>query len=357
MITIGVDAHKRVHVAVAVDEAGRKLGEHKIANNAKSWRELYEWAQEAGSARQWGIEGSGSYGRGLAQHLVCCGETVYEVNPRLTAAGRRRSRRSDKNDGLDAKSVAMAVLREGSGLPQVMADDETAVLDLLATERESLVADATALCNRIHKVLLQLDPEYEAKLPRLRSKGGVKRLLRYAARDESALQQARAAMVRKLARRMALALKQAEELERQIEELAQASYEPLTELSGVSLLTAGALAGILGPGKRFAREEQLAAYGGVAPLETSSAGAVRHRLNRSGNRRLNAILYRIALTQARRSPDTRGYLERRISEGRTRREAIRALKRYIVRAIWHLWQKCLTLRESPQTSKMAQSLT
>ena len=120
MITIGVDAHKRVHVAVALDEAGRKLCGHTIANNPESWRELYEWACEVGAPRQWGVEGSGSYGRGLAQHLVCCGETLFEVNPRLTAAGRRRSRRSDKNDGLDAKSVAMAVLREGSGLPQVM---------------------------------------------------------------------------------------------------------------------------------------------------------------------------------------------------------------------------------------------
>jgi transposase len=241
----------------------------------------------------------------------------------------------------------MAVLREGTRLPQVMADDEATVLDLLATEREALVADATALCNRIHKLLMHIDPEYMDKLPRLASKGGVRKLLRYSTRDESPLQQSRAALVRRHAKRMALAIEQASELERQIEELARPSYEPLTELPGVSLLTAGALAGILGGGRRFEREAQLAAYGGVAPLETSSAGTVRHRLNRSGNRRLNAILYRIVLTQSRRSERARTYLERRMSEGRTRREAVRALKRHIVRAIWRLWQKCLALK-SPQ---------
>src|SRR4029453_14835900 len=121
---------------------------------------------------------------------------------------------------------------------------------------------------------------------------------------------------------------------------AQAGFVALTRLCGVSLLTAGALAGIFGPGRRFATDAQLAAYAGVAPLEASSAGRVRHRLNRGGNRRLNAILYRIAMTQARHWPAARAYLDRRIAEGKTSREAMRALKRYIVRAIWQRGREC-----------------
>ena len=100
--------------------------------------------------------------------------------------------------------------------------------------------------------------------------------------------------------------------------------------------------GVLGPGGRFSTDAELAAYAGVAPLETSSAGLTRHRLNRGGNRRLNAILYRIALTQARCSPEAKAYLARCVSEGKSRREAIRALKRFIPRAIWRLWQECGT---------------
>src|SRR5207248_8325407 len=127
-----------------------------------------------------------------------------------------------------------------------------------------------------------------------------------------------------------------------IRELAAARFAPLTQLCGIDLLTAGAIAGMLGPGRRIATDAQLAAYAGVSPLEASSAGRVRHRLNRTGNRRLNATLYRIALTQARCWPPAQAYLARRLREGKTKREAIRALKRYLIRAIWRLWQECVS---------------
>ena len=121
-------------------------------------------------------------------------------------------------------------------------------------------------------------------------------------------------------------------------------------------LTAGTLAGILGCGQRFASEAHLAAYAGVAPLEASSAGGVRHRLNRGGNRRLNAVVHRIALTQARCDPNAAAYLARRRAEGKTLREAVRALKRFIIRAIWRHWQDCIpALRQAamPAAAGMA----
>jgi transposase len=112
-------------------------------------------------------------------------------------------------------------------------------------------------------------------------------------------------------------------------------------MTGVQALTAATLAVILGPGRRFRTDADLALYAGVAPLEVSSAGRVRHRLNRGGNRQLNVILYRIALTQLRSLPAAQTYVTRRMSEGKTKREAIRALKRHLVRAIFRLWQECL----------------
>jgi len=114
-------------------------------------------------------------------------------------------------------------------------------------------------------------------------------------------------------------------------------FTPMTTICDMNLLTAAALAGILSPGQRFANDAQRAAYAGVAPPEASSAERVRHRVNRGGNRRLNAIPYRIAVTQARCSPQAQVYLERGMHEGKTRREALRALKRYLVRAIWRQW--------------------
>jgi transposase len=341
MITLGVAAHKQVHVAVALDDAGHELGRWRGLNSHRGWEELAHWAVEPGEPRRWGIEGAWNCGRGLAQHLVASGETVYEVNLRWTALGRRSSRTRGKSDSLDAHAVAMLVWREGETLPQVAAEDETALLDLLVTEREGALAEATRLRNQIHSLLLQLDPEYRSHFPNLQTQAGLAALESYTPPQASGLAQERAAAVRRLAQRLRLALDQVEELAAQIRTRAGRSFSPLTRLCGINLLTAGALAGILGPGRRFTSDAQLAAYAGVAPLEASSAGVVHHRLNRGGNRRLNAILYRIALTQARYSPEARAYLDRRVAEGKTCREALRALKRFLVRAIWRLWQECV----------------
>ena len=346
MITLGVDAHKQVHAAVALDAAGRELGRGRGANSAAGWAALRQWAAGFGTARQWGIEGAWSYGRGLAQHLVAAREAVYEINPRWTAQQRRHGRRRDKTDALDARAVASLVWREAAALPRVQAEDETAVLDLLVTEREGAIAEATRLRNQLHHLLLQLDPEYGQGLRTLDSAKALAVLEQYPAPTTRPLDQVRAATVRRLAQRLRLALAQAEELAQEIRRRAKQSYAPLTRLCGVGLLAAGALAGILGPGRRVASDAQLAAYAGVAPLEASSAAHVRHRLNRGGNRRLNAFVYRIAVTQVRLFPAAQDYVARRQREGKSRKEAIRALKRFLIRAIWRLWQECLASNPS-----------
>jgi transposase len=340
VITIGVDAHKKLHVAVALDSSGQQIGQWRGANSRASWTELQRWATEQGAVRRWGIEGAWNYGRGLAQHLVLAGEQVYDVNPRWTAQSRHRARTLAKSDRLDAQAVALLVWREGEALPAVAAEDTTALLDLLVTQRDDALAEATRLRNQIHQLLLHIDPEYRLHLPNLQTQAGMKAIRDYQSSVDTLLQHARAAAVRRLTERLHLALQQAKELADQIEQIAAARYMPLATLCGVNLLTAGMLAGILGPGQRFASDAQLAAYAGVAPLEASSAAHLRHRLNRGGNRRLNAILDRIAVTQLRYSEAAKTYVAKRRRDGKTGREAMRSLKRYIVRAIWHLWKEC-----------------
>jgi transposase len=254
-----------------------------------------------------------------------------------------------KRDRLDARAVALVVWRAAAALPPVAVDDESAVLDLLVTERAGVVAEATRLRNQLHQLLLQLDPDYRQQIPSLKTRKGLAAVAAYATDDPRPLPQQRAAAVRRLAQRLQPLVEQAGALAAQIRHLA-ARCAPLAAICGVDLLTAGALAGLLGPGRRFASDAQLAAYAGVAPLEASSAERVRHRLNRGGNRQLNAILYRIALTQARCSPAARAYLARRVSEGKTRREALRALKRFIARAIWRRWLECLATPAVPDSS-------
>jgi transposase len=124
------------------------------------------------------------------------------------------------------------------------------------------------------------------------------------------------------------------------------SFAPLTRLCGIGLLAAGALAGILRPGLRFTSDAQLAAYAGVAPLEASSAGYIRHRLNRGGHRRLNAILYRVAVMQMRLSPRGPGVCSPALARGEVGLGGDPRLKRFLIRAIWRLWQECLSRRPS-----------
>ena len=341
MITIGVDAHKGMNAAFALDDAGRELDSWEGPNTETGWESLLKWAVHLGPDRRWGIEGAWSYGRGLAQQLVGSGETVYEINARWTALRRRSAHKPGKTDELDAHAIALFVRQEGTDLPRVLLEDETTVLELLTAQRESAQAEANRLRNQIHALLLQLDPEYKIHLPTINSKAGLKALQSYSAQSESLVQQTRAVVIRRLAGRLALTLAHEEEFACEIRDLAKPRFEPLTKLCGINLLTAGRLAAILGPGDRFKSDAQLAAYAGVAPLEASSAGKIRHRLNRGGNRRLNHLLYFIVLTQAHHLPEAQTYLARQVAEGKSRKEAHRALKRFIVRAIWKLWQECL----------------
>lgn len=339
MITIGVDAHKRVHQAVAIDEAGREQARWRGDTSPAAWQLLQDWAAGLGGERRWGIEGSGQYGHGLAQHLVTSGEPVVEVNPRLTAGTRRGGRQRGKSDRLDALAVARVVAQEGDALPAVHADDATAVLAELAADRDSAVAEATRLRNQLHQVLHQLSAVDDRAWPDLTKAASVATLVDYRAPVDDVLTATRAGRVRHLAARLTLALAQAETTEQAIRQLAQPCLQPLDDIYGVAPLTAGLLAAALG-GRSFATDAQLASFAGTAPLPASSGEHARHRLNRGGNRRLNALIHRIALVQLRGNADAQAYVAKRRAEGKTQREAIRCLKRYITRRVYRPWRQC-----------------
>ena len=342
MLTVGVDAHKSIHVAVAVDDRGQEVTQWRGANSPSGWQSLQVWATDLDGERQWGIEGAWNYGRGLAQHLVAQGETVYEVNARWTAQSRQRARRPGKTDRQDARAVAHFVRQEAPALPQVAADDATSVLELLTSERATTVIEATRLRNQLHALLLQLDPEYKEHLPRLETREEWSALEQYEAPHPGALAQVRAAAVRRLAQRLGVALTQVEELAVQIRTATEAGgFRPLDGNLWGRLVARGHAGRRPGAGSTVPAGGRTRCLSGVAPLEASSASLVRHRLNRGGNRRLNSLVHMVAVTQLRCHEPAKVYLKRRVSEGKTKREALRALKRYLIRAIWHAWKRCL----------------
>lgn len=338
MITIGVDAHKRVQQAVAIDETGREIGRWRGVTTPAAAQQVAAWAAGLAPAHCWGIEGSHQYGRVLAQHLVGAGEAVVEVNPRLTAGMRHGSRQRGKSDHLDALAVARVVAQEGDALPAVGPDDASAVLAELAADRESAVAEATRLRNQLHQVLHQLGAVDDRAWPNLTTAQTVATLVDYQAPGDNPLAAVRAGRVRHLAARLQLALEQADATTAAMEALARPHLGPLDELCGVAALMAGLLAAELG-GRSFASDAQLASFAGTAPLQASSGEHTRHRLNRGGNRRLNMLIHRIALVQLR-CGEGKTYVARRLREGKTQREAIRCLKRYIARRIFRAWQQC-----------------
>lgn len=344
MVWVGVDAHKKVVVAVAVDETGQVSSRFDGGNTPRDWQRFSGWLGELGEVVSVGIEGAYSYGRGLAQWLVGSGLTVYDINPRWTAAYRRTARRQHKTDPLDARAVALVVLRDRRDLPQVLADDVSSVLQLLVAERDSALAESVRLRNQLHVHFFQLSLEVGT----IHSAAGLHKLLAQLLEPRSALDDRRIAVIKRLAERCFLAFAEVERYAAEIEVLAKEHFAPLTRIHGVGLLTAGVIASQLGPGSRFLSEAQVAAYAGVAPLEASSAGHTRHRLNRSGNRKLNAAIYFIALSQLR-SPTSpgRAYIDKRRAQGKTLREALRALKRFIARAIFQAWRECLSPQSAP----------
>lgn len=335
---IGVDCHKWQHSAAMLNPQGHILHAWNGGASPTDWEALLTWAKACDDQRCWGIEGSGHYGRGLAQFLLNQGERVVEVNTRLTVLGRRQRGSLNKNDHQDAAAIATVVRDQVDQLPQIQMEDGSAVLAFLTRERDDLQAAATRLRNQLHSLILQAEPGApKARLRRPRDLGPWQE---YHVTSSAALVQVRAQRIRERARRLAELLDDIIDLERQIAAAVPSVAAPLIEIVGVGPLTAGMLAGYLGPGERFASERHLAAYAGIAPLEVSSAGRVRHRLNRNGHRQLNAIVHRIALSQLQHSPEAKAYVAKRMGQGKSQRDAVRMLKRYIVRRIYRQWQRC-----------------
>jgi transposase len=336
MIVIGVDVHKQSVTAVAVDEAGRMLDETTIPVGSG---ELLGWASALGAERLWALEDCRQLTRWLERQLLNLGEELVRVPPKLMAPERRAGRTRGKSDPIDALAVARAALREpGLGRPRP-GEDAFRDLKLLVDHRDDVVERRRAQ-QRLRWHLHQLDPTFALPLRMLGRPCHLERVSRWLARREQELQ---VRLARELVVRCRSLNRVIDELDRELEQRTRETAPALLELPGCGAVTAAKLLAEIGPIDRFKSDAQLARHSGVAPLEASSGRVQRHRLDRGGNRQLNAALYRIAITQARYHAGARAYLERKQAEGKSRREAIRCLKRLLVRAVFNTLKTCPTL--------------
>ena len=335
MIVIGVDVHKLSLTAVAVDEVGRPLGERTCAVDDG----VVEWAQcLVDGERLWALEDCRHVTRGLEQALLAAGERLVRVPPRLTAPQRRRNRTRGKSDAIDAAAVARAALQEPQ-LEGPHAGEETLrELKLLVDHRDDLVAERRRAQQRLRWHLHELVPTLHVPLGALDRAVWLDRVARKLARAERTTQ---VRIARDLLGRCRTLTRAIGELDRELQARMQTLAPRLLQLPGCGPLSAAKLLCEIGPIGRFRSDAQLARHAGVAPLDASSGKHQRHRLDRGGNRQLNCALHRIAITQGRVHPPARAYLERKQAEGKSRREAIRCLKRQLARTVYG------TLRNEP----------
>jgi transposase len=330
VVMIGVDPHKGSHTAVALGADEVPLGQVRVRASAAQAERLLTWAA-AWPERTWAVEGAGGLGHLLAQELVAAGELVLDVQPKLAARVRLLAAGAvNKNDPNDARSVAIAALRSPSCLP-VRPDDHAAVLKIWAKRHRDLSRARNQVACRLHAALCELVP------------GGISKEI-YAdqaarvlaeAEPRGAVQQARAELAAELVadlRRVDALLR---ETKKKLGVAVRASGTTLTEVFGVGPVIAATVIGDVRDISRFGSQDRFAAYNGTAPIEVSSGNRVIHRLSLRGNRRLNHAIHMAAITQIRyQHSDGRAYYDKKRAEGKTPKEALRALKRQISDALY-----------------------
>jgi transposase len=331
-VLIGVDPHKTSVAIAAVDEAtGELLERAGFPQDRAGLRSLERWARRF-PERRWAVENAGGLGRYLAERLAGSGESVVDVPPKLSARVRLLSSGdARKNDELDALATALSASRN-ERLARVDPESASEALRLLSERREDLVAERTRALNRLHALLRDLLPggvagklsaDRAARILRsIRARGGASTCMRRRLASEVLRD------VRTLDRKIA-------DLDVCIEAEVDACGTTLTEIFGVGPILAAKIIGTVGDVARFPTKAHFASYCGTAPVEASSGQAVRHRLSLAGNRKLNyALLHMVAVCQARSDARGGAYYRKKIAEGKSRKEALRCLKRRVSDAVF-----------------------
>jgi transposase len=332
-VTGGIDTHSEVHVAAALDEVGGLLGTESFEANPDGYSALLAWLSSFGDVTTVGVEGTGSYGAGLARFLTRAGVKVVEVDRQ----NRQARRQSGKSDPLDAVEAARAVL-SGRADGQAKSRDGSieAIRVLVVAKRSARGARIKAL-TQMRQLTYSAPDQLQSRLkglpiPKFVS---VAQGLR-ATRAADPVTAATKASLSSLAHRVADLEDEIARLDAMITPLLQASAPELLAVYGVGIDTAAALLVAAGDNPERLRSEAAWAHlCGVSPLQASSGKVTRHRLNRGGDRQANRALWHIVITRLASDPETQAYMERRVKDGRSKKEAIRMLKRYVAREVYH----------------------
>ena len=331
-IIIGIDTHKDNHVAVALNALGVRLGATIVPVNRVGYRCIDAWARSFGTVTAFGIEGTGSYGAGLARALREAGHHVLEVN----RPDRSTRRRNGKTDMLDAEAAARAVLSGQASAEPKTGTSTVEMIRHIKIVRDAAVKAKTQAMQTLKSIIVLAPAELREQLEGIH---GPITLVRHLASMRpspltSPLSSAKTAL-RATARRWLALHQEIEGHDRDLDALVAATAPHLTTAAGIANTTTAELLLLVGDNpERIRSEGAFAKLCGACPIPASSGRTNRHRLNRGGNRQANAALHRVVVTRMRLHQPTIDYVRRRTSEGRTKPEIMRCLKRYVTREVF-----------------------
>jgi len=329
MTMIGIDPHKATHTAVAVDDDEQVIGEFTLEAANDQVERLTGWADRF-TKREWAVESADGLGYLVGRQLVAAGEAVFDVPPVLASRVRLLgSGRSQKNDPNDARSIAIAALRSDR-LRVVEPDDHVAVLRLLVKRHRDMARLRNKHCSRLHALLLEVQAGGIGV--KISVTNASELLDGIAAGDETT--RYRVLVAREVVDDIARLDATLKASKQRIATAVATSSTSLTDIVGVGPIGAATIIGYTKDVSRFPTRGHYATYNATAPVEVSSGGNKRHRLNLRGNRILNHAIHIAAVTQLRHDTNGRAYYDKKIAEGKSSKEAIRALKRRISDAVY-----------------------
>ena len=334
MVTIGVDPHKQTHTAAAIDPLGVEVAHRTAAARPVGNGQLLEWARALDVERVWAIEDVRNVSGSLERFLIDRGETVVRLSAQLMAGARRGARTRGKSDPIDALAIARAALREGvENLPTARLAGPDREIRQLAVYRERLLDMRTRLSNELRWQLHDLWPDWEIPAKALAHPGWQTKVQSRLARAEQTIQ---VLLARDMIRRIRELSRATKDLYEKLAALVKEVAPQLLAEPGIGVLLAAKFIGEIAGIDRFTSDAQLARLAGCAPIPVSSGRSDRYGLDPGGNRRLNSAFYMLAIIRISQDPRTALYFAKQRANGKTKREAIRCLKRHLVRRVYHL---------------------
>jgi transposase len=330
-ITGGVDTHLDVHVAAALDERGSLLGVERFPTTATGYRALSAWLEAFGTVELVGVEGTGSYGAGLTRHLLTHEVRVVEVD----RPNRQRRRRTGKSDPADAVAAARAAQGGDATGSAKARDGNVEAMRVLRVARSSARRSRTQAINQMRSLISTAPDDLRSELRDLSIYEVLTVTSAYRHTGRTDVRAMTKLSLRILARRALSLEEEVKEIDRLLKGLVEETAPELCAVDGVGTDVASAILVAAGDNpERLKTEATFAKLCGVSPLDASSGKQERHRLNRSGDRQANSALWHIVFTRMVKEPRTRHYIERRMKDGRTKKEAMRCLKRYVAREVF-----------------------